>query len=101
MAKKIQDERQVQQAIKLFRAFTGSEPGSLDIVTAPPTDAVLLTMGECLGVIYEAKRDGKKEKYVHQFRKKSAPKLAVSADGKHLYLIGGQYRVTESGIEDK
>ena len=60
-----------------------------------PYDA-LSEIGTLVGVIYQKGR----KKYIHQFSKASQPKLAVTNDGKQLHIVGGQYVVTENGIED-
>ena len=57
---------------------------------------VLSELGTLVGVIY--RQDG--ENYIHQFAKASQPTLAVSEDGTQLHIVGGQYVVTENGIED-
>lgn len=57
-------------------------------------------MGRLDGVLYTTVRDGKTEKYIHEFSEKAAPILAASADGDELRIVGGQFEVTERGIED-
>lgn len=93
-------EAAVQQAVDAYTGFRGDPPQSVDVIEVPQIDPVLLTMGECLGVMYETTRDGKREKYIHQFKKSARPLLCVSSDGLQLYLIGGSYSVTDHGIED-
>lgn len=65
-----------------------------------PGNKAFWKMGRLDGVLYTAKRDGKMERYIHEFNAKSAPILAVSADGDELRILGGAYEVTERGIED-
>lgn len=60
-----------------------------------------LVIGKMDGVLYTTVRDGKLEKYIHKFRRKSKPLLAVSSDGKQLLTVGGKYEFTEAGIEDR
>ena len=60
------------------------------------TQGALSRIGELVGVIYAA--DG--ENYIHQFKKANRPILAVNEDGTQLHIVGGQYVVTERGIED-
>ncbi len=57
-------------------------------------------LGKLDGVMYSTVRDGKAEKYIHRFRSRSRPLLAVSSDGTQLGIVGGQFQVTEAGIED-
>ena len=92
--------RQVQEAVARFTGFRGDMPKSVDRVRVSPPARVMLQVGECLGIMYRTERDGVVEDYLHRFRKKSRPTLAVSSDGTTLYLLGGAYRVTDHGIED-
>lgn len=93
-------EPDIQEAIDRFTGFRGDPPEAVEILEVPDFSPVVLTMGECLGVIYETVRDGEKEKYIHQFKKSARPLLCVSSDGQQLYLIGGSYSVTDRGIVD-
>jgi len=64
---------------------------------------VVFRVGTVDGVLYTTVRDGRTEKYIHEFRKKSRPHLAVLAvshDGKQLFILGGGYTFTERGIVD-
>ncbi len=61
-----------------------------------PKHKVVYELGNLVGVIYQLND----EKYIHQFKKASQPILAVSHDGKQLYILGGEYKITERGIED-
>lgn len=65
-------------------------------IDTPESAGVMYELGDLVGVIY--RQDG--ENYIHQFDKASQPKLAVSNDGTQLHIVGGQYVVTERGIED-
>lgn len=58
-------------------------------------------LGPVDGILYTATRDGKDERYIHKFKRKAKPTLAASHDGKQLYVVGGNYEVTEAGIEDR
>jgi hypothetical protein len=60
-----------------------------------------MLVGDLDGVLYTTVRDGKTEKYVHRFRKRSRPLLVSAHDGKSLHILGGEYEFTERGIEDK
>ena len=67
---------------------------------ARPVRLPLAPLGELRGLIYRASRaPGEAPKnYVHFFHRQ-LPVLAVDPTGKRLYIIGGQYRVTNRGIE--
>lgn len=92
---------QVLQAATLYEKFHGAAPRRLSQVTVRPQDKILLRIGPCLGVMYEAVRDGKRQRFLHQFEGSACPLLASSADGKQLYLVGGRYDFTADGITDR
>lgn len=93
-------ERQIQEAATRYEQFTGHEAKSGKRVNLP-RDTVALAIGPLLGVAYATIRDGKREKYFHEFSPKAQPLLAVSHDGRRLYLLRGAYRFTDRGIVDK
>lgn len=100
MKKKIQvHQRAVSQAAKLYTDFRGEEPAYIDVVSLDVAPVMLL-IGECDGLLYTTRRDGKVESYVHKFKKSARPLLTCSNTGKQLYLIGGRYRFTDAGIID-
>ncbi len=84
----------------MFRGFRGDAPEQLTKVRLP-TPKTGLVVGELDGLLYTTVRDGKQEKYIHNFRKKSRPLLIASSDGKSLHVIGGKYAFTNAGIEDR
>jgi hypothetical protein len=92
--------RDLQDAKKLFRDFRGDEPQNIRKVKIPHTRAGFV-IGELDGVLYSTVRDGKPEKYIHEFRKSSRPLLVSSSDGKSIHIVGGRYRVKDSGINDR
>jgi len=91
---------QIEQAKELFKDFRGDDAEELTKVKLrnPKTGLVI---GELDGVLYTTVRDGKKEKYIHEFKKTSRPLLVASSDGESLHVIGGKYEFTEAGIEDR
>lgn len=93
-------EREMQQAVDRYTGFRGNPPESVDRVKVEGPPRVMLTVGEVVGIMYRTDRDGVVEDYLHRFKKKARPTLAVSSDGRRLYLLGGAYRVTDRGIED-
>lgn len=89
----------VHQAKLRFANFTGHKGevvGTVDI----PDDDVLVIVGELDGVLYTTVRDGKTERYVHQFENGAKPTLCVSADGKRVHILGGNFKFTRRGFED-
>lgn len=93
-------EKRLDQAIRLYREFTGMDPEFVDTVELPVHDTGMI-IGQCDGVLYTTVRDGKRESYIHEFKKKARPILAVSSDGSQLYLLMGAYRFTDRGIVDE
>jgi len=86
----------VSKAKKLFKAFNGRSPEFLDTVHIKDYKT-LVYIGPCLEIAYLAD-DG--NSYRHVFRRSSRPQLAVSADGKQLFLLKGRYKFTGRGITD-
>lgn len=73
----------------------------VDRVNVGEPAKVFTPVGNLDGVLYTATRDGKREKYVHKFRRKSRPLLLTSHDGTELRIAGGRFLFTEAGIEDR
>lgn len=90
----------VAAAASRFARFTGHK-ANRSMRVHIPSDSAGLAIGPVLAVAYETVRDGKREKYLHDFRPASRPTLAASSDGKSLFLLGGAYRFTDRGIVDK
>ena len=59
-----------------------------------------IKVGEVEGILYNTIRDGRFERYIHEFKKSARPIFIVSHDGKFLGLIGGKFDFTERGIVD-
>lgn len=89
----------IKRAIDLYEEFSGNEAKYVDTLDIWVPE-VALKIGFLDGVIYTTNRDGKTEKYIHEFKKHSRPLLAVSSDGTQLVVIGGSYQFTDRGIED-
>lgn len=90
----------IYSAMKLFKDFRGEDPKYIDELEIP-LNSVFMLVGECDGILYTTTRDGKKERYIHEFRSNSKPLLAASSDGKQIILLEGKYKFTERGIVDK
>lgn len=61
--------------------------------------AVVVDLGELVGVIYRSAGPGRPRTYIHFMRR--PPRLVTDIDGRQLYIVGGGYRVTRHGIEDR
>jgi hypothetical protein len=87
----------LEQAIALFQKFQGRAPRGDELcqvggLVKPQT---ALEVGQLISIGYKALGDGKD--YYHEF---SAPKarVFVSADGRQIYFVGGNYRFSERGF---
>lgn len=89
-------------AARRIERFTGHDPEIVGTVSFPDLDGVALAVvGECDGVLYTTVRDGRRERYIHEFAPADKPTLCVTADGRQIVLVGGRYQFTERGIVDK
>lgn len=92
----------IQKAQKLYADFTGHDGEFfLTKVRLPKMPTAVVAIGECDQICYRTVRDGKRENYVHDFKKSARPLLCCSPDGTQLFLIGGHFEFTERGIVDK
>lgn len=92
---------EVGRAVRLYERFTGHDAEELGVFQLPDLPSTATVIGECDGVLYTTVRDGKTERYIHEFRARDKPLLCVSPDGRQLILVGGRYVFTEKGIVDK
>jgi len=88
------------KAKKAFEDFSGHKATKSRVSKLPDRDVTGWEMGPVVGIAYEAKRDGKRTKYFHEFKKAARPALVAKDDGSQLYIDGGKYKVTDRGIED-
>lgn len=60
---------------------------------------VLVNVGELRGLIYKSdkRQRGRPQTYVHFME--TPARLACDPEGRQLYIIGGNYRITERGID--
>jgi hypothetical protein len=91
----------IKQAARLYHDFTGHPEMEIHKVKIPNLPKAVAVFGELDALEYTCVRDGKTELYRHQFSHKAKPLFCVSPDGKQIIIIGGKYRVTDRGIEDK
>jgi hypothetical protein len=84
----------------LYREFNRFEPRAVITVRhsrlIPP---VVVELGQLAGLIYRSDKwqRGQPRRYIHFFEE--PPRLVSSLDGSQLYVIGGNYQVTQDGIE--
>jgi hypothetical protein len=60
---------------------------------------ILIQLGDLVGLIYRSDKwhGGDPRTYIHFMRER--PRLLCDTEGRRLFLIGGNYRVTQRGIE--
>lgn len=98
----------VAQAAKLYEAFSGHDAkvvGRLRGKSIPPylrdgAKVVLIPFGSLDAIEYTTIRDGNREMYKHRFAKAARPLIAVTHDGRHALVLGGDWRFTDAGFED-
>lgn len=95
------ERAEFDRAAKLYADFTGHDAEPFAEVPVPGMPRVAAVIGFCDGVLYTTVRDGKQERYIHEFAKRDRPLLLVSPDGRQLILYGGEYCFTERGIVDR
>jgi hypothetical protein len=92
---------ELQRAARRYTRFTGHEAEDFGKLDIPPLPKVAACIGEVDGIMYTTVRDGRVEKYVHEFKGEAKPLLCVTPDGRQILLVGGSYTFTERGIVDK
>jgi len=85
------------KAGKLYSDFHGMDPKQIKRYPHPKID-VGMRVGRVIAIAYEADHG---ERYVHKFTGASRPWLISSHNGKTLALVGGRFKMTERGIEDR
>jgi hypothetical protein len=95
--------KQQRAALDRYEKFTGHRGkvvGTMEVPELRDGDT-LVAIGRCEAIAYCTTREGKRQSYQHEFKPSARPVLAVSHDGKRLYLLAGAYRFTDRGIEDR
>lgn len=94
----LMEQVRTERARRAFERFTGSRAQYVDEVD--DVSNVAWKMGNVEFIGYSTVRDGVKERYVHDFKKRR-PTLAASHDGKSAHILGGGFEITERGFEDR
>lgn len=89
----------IEHAMALFKRFRLDDPQHVDDVKYK-TPEVGMVIGDCDGILYTTVRNGKTERYKHEFKKSARPLLVSSWDGKQILIVGGSYNFTQDGITD-
>ena len=88
----------VNNAIRLYRSFHGSDPRFVDEYVTVPIDVAML-VGKVVAVEYITPHNHR-DQFRHEFMGRSRPNLAVTHDGKQLLFLGGNYYFNDHGIID-
>jgi hypothetical protein len=88
-----------RQSRRLFHNFHGFPVEKLLVLPCRrEMPRVLVRLGQLKGLIYSSDRgDGRMKTYIHFMER--PPMLTCDPEGTQLYVLGGNYRVTHSGIE--
>ena len=87
-------------ARQLFERFHSFAPPKTLLRRCPRLmPKVLVNLGELRGLIYRSDKEqcGRPRTFIHFME--TPPLLASDPEGKQLYIVGGNYRVTSRGIE--
>ena len=91
---------QAVDAAALYESFTGRRARITETLEVPEFPEAVAVIGPCDFIGYTTFRNGRTEKYVHDFAAKDRPLLCVTPDGTQILLIGGDYDFTARGIVD-
>lgn len=93
--------RDGRRVADLYERFSGHEAELVGVVKVPPIPKAGAVIGTVDGLLYTTVRDGRRERYIHNFKAADRPLLVVSPDGRQLFLLGGDFDFTERGIVDR
>lgn len=91
---------ELEQGIGIYRKFNRFPPSRVESVSHNRVmPGVVVELGELVGLIYRSDKDnpGEPRNYIHFME--TLPRLVSDVQGRQLYLVGGNYQVTERGIE--
>jgi len=95
-------EKQLRRADSFYKQFHWDRDAKeiIKVTGVRGVPPVLVSLGELHAVEYKAQKgnDKRKETYRHVF-KAARPLLCCDPQGRNLYIIEGDYTITERGIE--
>lgn len=94
------NQAELEEAAHTFRKWHEFDPADVAVVKGSRTiPATLVALGTIPEFVYESDKwnKGKRTTYVHK-TKAPKPVLATGPDGKGLYVIGGNVKVTADGL---
>jgi hypothetical protein len=84
----------------LYRRFNRFDPSQVKRVKHPRLiPPVVVELGRLAGLIYRSDKgeQGRARTYIHFMEQQ--PRLVSDIQGRQLYIVGGNYRVSRRGIE--
>ncbi len=96
---KLSKAAKIEEAMRRYKSFSGHDPKFIDEHDLQKLE-VGFKIGMCDGVMYTTVRDGKTERYIHEFKERARPILASNYDGSRIGFVDGNYSFTERGIVD-
>jgi hypothetical protein len=90
----------IRKAAELYANFTGHEKIDVRKMHVPDKPQVVVEIGTIDFIGYTTVRDGKTERYKHDFKRSARPLFAVSIDGKEIFVLGGAFTFGDRGIVD-
>lgn len=87
-----------KRATKACEEFLWDDPcDDGQVLMLPTMPSVMWQLGELIAITYDATKRGEHAHWEHHF-KAERPVLAFSEESDSLYVVGGDYSVTERGI---
>lgn len=88
----------VKRAVALYKAFFGRAPSVQEVVTVTcPDGADAIVIGRVKSVVYHPTQGSRPLE--HEFSKRNPPMLAVTANGRQIFVLGGAYQFTSRGFK--
>jgi hypothetical protein len=89
----------LERAKSTYRKWSELEPGQVTRVRAPArVPKAMAKLGELVSVVYRSdKYDGKAKLYEHK-TKRPRPVLAADPEGRHVFIVGGNMKITADGL---
>lgn len=91
------DALELERARQLFRRFQLREPKKNELVQIGGLEKPVIALGVGTAVSIGYKAFGNGQNYYHEFEG-SRPGVFVSADGKQIYFLAGDYTFTDRGF---
>jgi hypothetical protein len=90
---------ELEKAKATYRKWSELEPGKVTRARAPRrVPKAMAKLGELVSVVYRSdKYDGEAKLYEHK-TKRPRPVLAADPEGRHVFIVGGNMKITADGL---